>query len=79
MLLVGSKQRNKFVGLMSKSKQKATKLIKELNESARDLNSEGTAAGQTTCVITMKEFQRGEFPWALGDKSMYIIENKGTL
>ena len=83
MFLVVSKQRRKFVGLMSKTKQKANKLINELNETARDLNKEaaGTvnegvtaAAGLAiTSVITMEEFQQGEFPWALGDKSMYKI------
>ena len=78
MILVGSKQRRKFVGLMSKRKQKANMLINELNETARDLDEEAvTAVADGTVasglVITMEEFQRGEFPWALGDKSMYKI------
>ena len=73
--LVGSKQRRKYVGMMSKTKQKAAKLIEELNDTVNDqVGPSGTSAGSASSFfITMDEFQRGEFPWALGAKGKSIL------
>lgn len=73
--LVGSKARQKFSAAMSKTKNKAERLVQIINEQHESSVAEQASAGSGVDddelggapYVTMEDFQRGEFPWQTGN------------